>query len=442
MEDSTRVRRVEQVVAGAQAELRALVEDLVRQQDGDLRELEAELRRRGQALLTALLGRVLAGSPAAVSRAARPCPACQAPLVDLGARPKTLHLLVGDVVVARVCGYCPRCRRTQAALDAQLGIDQSGRSPQLVEALALLGTELPFGPAAERLGRLCGVDVSASQVQQVTEGVGRTLAAEQAAAVARAWATGVLPAVEQTSPWLVVVLDGVMVAHADGYHEVRTAALAGAAPPSAPDGEPRWQPWRYVVHPGDVTTFGRLVSLEAWRQGIATAERVVVLGDGAAWIWNLAAEHFPAAVQVLDLWHATEHLWAAGRALYGEGDPRVAGWVAAAKARLLQGAVQDLLRTWGTLTPRDAAAWAAELTYFRHQAPRMAYDQYRAAGYPLGSGAVESANRHVVGVRVKQAGMRWGARGVRGVLAFRALLRSARWDGWWDRQSLPVPLAT
>ena len=441
MEDSTRARLVEQVLGTVQEQLRALVGWLLEQCAADLRLLEDGLRERGQALLCQLLERVLQLSPAARSRATRLCPHCQQPLVDLGLRPKTLHLTLGDVVLRRACGACPACHRTDVALDRQLGIDQSGRSPRLVETLALLGTELPFVPAATRLAQLCGIPCSASQLQQVTEAVGRTRAQELAREVDRAWATGELPPVEQEPTWLVVALDGVMVAEQDGYHEVRCGAIAGATPPETAEDELALTPWRYVVTPADVVTFGRLVSLEATRQGVGQAERVLVLGDGAHWIWNLAEEYFPDAIQILDLWHATEHLWAAGRALYGDGDSRVAPWVAATKARLLQGEVAALLAEWATLRPRDGTAWASEQTYFTNQAHRMAYDQYRQAGYPLGSGAVESANRHVVGVRVKQAGMHWRRPGLTGVLALRAVLRSLRWDDWWQAQPLPVPLA-
>lgn len=441
MEDSTRARLVEQVLATVQEQLRALIGWLLEQQGADLRLLEDGLREQGQMLLCQLLERVLQLSPTALARAERSCPQCQQPLRDLGLRPKTLHLTLGDVVLRRACGACPACHRTHAALDRQLGVDQSGRSPRLVEALALLGSELPFVPAAARLAQLCGVAVSASQLQQVTEAVGRTRAQGLQTEVEQAWAMGELPVPEQQPAWLVVALDGVMVPEQDGYHEVRCGALAGAEPPATAEDELTLTPWRYVVTPQDVLTFGQLVSLEATRQGVGQAERVLVLGDGAHWLWNLAEEHFPQAIQILDLWHATEHLWAAGRARYGEGDSRVAPWVAATKARLLAGEVQALLAEWATVAPRDAPAWAAEQTYFQNQAHRMAYDQYRAAGYPLGSGAVESANRHVVGVRVKQAGMHWQRPGLTGVLALRAVLRSQRWDDWWDSQPLPVPLA-
>ena len=148
----------------------------------------------------------------------------------------------------------------------------------------------------------------------------------------------------------------------------------------------------------------------------------------------------PGALRLLDYWHAVQHLWALGAARFGEGDRRLPAWVGRAKARLRQGEIAALLAGWERAAPADAAAFAQELTYFRNQAPKMGYDAARAAGMPVGSGAVESANRHVVGVRVKQAGMRWTAPGLRGVLALRALLRSGRWASWWDRQRLPIKL--
>lgn len=442
MEDST-AAAVETALAAVQEEWRELAAWVVGQRAADLRTLEAGLLERGHRVLRGLLGAALAEAPTATQPVAAACPACQGPGWRLGQRAKTVHLTLGDVPLARACGYCPTCRQTWAPLDRQLGIDQSGRSPRLVEALALLGTELTFAPAAERLAWLCGVRVGASQVAAVTEGAGRTLAAQRAGEAEAAFPADrrapALPAVERAAPWVVVTLDGVLVPHRDGHREVRTGAVAATRPQDL--GGPYRLPWRYVVHPGDVATFGRLLWLESHRQGLAQAARVVVLGDGAHWIWNLAEEHFPDAVHIVDLWHAIEHLWAAGRALLGDDAARVAPWVEQATARLKAGAVLGLLAEWAALTPKDAAAFAAECTYFRNQAPRMRYDEYAAAGYPLGSGAVESANRHVVGARAKQAGMHWTPAGVAGVLALRALLRSDRWEAWWEAQPPPVPLA-
>lgn len=437
--DSTTEEMVERVVAGALGELRGLAGWLVENRDGELGRLEEGLIERGNALLCGLLGAALATAPAAEGWRERKCGGCGGRMRSLGGRAKWLHLSLGHIELERACYHCGACGRMAAPLDAQLGIDQSGRSPRLVELMALLGAELPFAQASSRLAKLCpAVEVGTSQIQEVAEAAGRCAEAESLAEVEAAWREPyrlrTLPRVESGAPQLVIALDGVMVREVGGYHEVRTAAVAGSGLGEPPEG------WRYVVHTEDVETFGRLVWCEAHRQGLQSAERVVVVGDGAEWIWRLARWHFPQAVHILDLWHATEHLWSAGRALWGEGDGRVAAWVGEARERLIGGRVLELLAEWRQLEAVSPDAWAAELTYFRNQAERMRYDEYTRLGLPLGSGAVESANRHVVGVRAKQAGMRWSRAGVRGVLALRALLRSGRWDEWWRDHPLPVPL--
>ncbi len=440
MQDSMLEVAVGKAAAAVAVELKGLARWLVEHRETDLRELEEGLIERGHALLMGLLGVVLADAPATETWQQRVCAECKGELRGLGRRSKWLHTSLGHYKLHRACYYCSRCGRTQAPLDDQLGIDQSGRSPRLVELIALLGTELPsFRQARIDLERLCpGVEVSTSQIEEVTEAVGRYREAELLAEVHAAWQEPyrqrLLPQLEVRSPQLVIAIDGVMAPEREGYHEVRTAAVAGCELGEQP------KDWRYVIHTEQVETFGRLVWCEAWRQGLESAEQVVVLGDGAEWIWKLARWHFPGAIQVLDLWHATEHLWAAGRALLGETDERVEAWVEAARQRLLAGKVQQLLTEWEQLAPKDLQVWTDQLRYLRNQSPRMHYDQYIRQGLPVGSGAVESANRHVVGVRVKQAGMRWSRAGLRGVLALRALLRSGRWDQWWTAHSLPVPL--
>ena len=450
MEQDSTGALAETVLTAIGDELRALVGWLVEQRGADLRELEGGLTERGHRLLAGMLGAVSAARAGEAPRAAPQCPTCDGVAEWRRERPKTLHLLLGDVPLARAYAYCAACRRGRAPLDEQLGIDQSGRSPRLAEALALLGTEVQFRPAAERLGQLCGVWLGASQAEAVTEGVGRTLAEQQDAAAVAALEPTAAPVPvelergEAALPWLVVMLDGVFVPERDGAHEVKVAALtrAGPAPDPAAGRRPRLGRWRYVVEPSSLERFGRLVWYEAQRLGADAAERVLVLADGAAWIWKLADFYFLGALKLLDYWHAVQHLWALGAARFGEGDPRIPAWVGKAKARLRRGEAAALLAGWERATPADAAAFAEELTYFRNQAPRMGYDAARAAGLPIGSGAVESANRHVVGVRVKQAGLRWTEPGLRGVLTLRALLRSGRWDPWWDTQHLPLTLAS
>jgi hypothetical protein len=439
--DTTVDGLAERLIETVAEDLKELVRWLVEHRQGELRTLEDGLRAGGQRLLCRLMEETLVQEEEVRREGLHPgCAQCGQETSWLGQRPKKVHLLLGDMVLPRCCYYCAECHTTWAPLDRQLGIDQSGRSPRLVEAMALLGAELPFSPAGQRLAQLCGVTAGPSQIEEVTEGIGRTWQQQELDQMTRAFQKHQLPPVENRHPWLVLALDGVMAPYRDGYHEVKVAAIGGVA----------WVPqewaeasvaWRYVVHTGDVATLGKLAWLESYRQGLEEADQVIVLGDGASWIWHLAEEHWPGAVQILDFYHATEHLWALGRSLWGERSPQVAPWVEAAKEGLAGGKVEELLTQWRDLQAQDSEGFAKELNYFTNQRQRMKYDEYRAAGYPIGSGAVESANRHVVGVRVKQAGMRWLEPGIKGVLALRALLRSQRWSQWWDQQPLPIPLA-
>jgi hypothetical protein len=140
--------------------------------------------------------------------------------------------------------------------------------------------------------------------------------------------------------------------------------------------------------------------------------------------WALAAEHFPGALHIVDWFHASERIWALGRALYGQETPETAAWVETQLGRLAQGQAAVLAREWQTLPCRGEAAAVRDeqVTYFTNQAPRMAYDQYRAAGWDIGSGMVESACKHLIAAREKGAGMRWSAAGAHTVAAVRVLL--------------------
>ena len=148
---------------------------------------------------------------------------------------------------------------------------------------------------------------------------------------------------------------------------------------------------------------------------------IAVLGDGAAWIWTLAAEHFPGALHIVDWFHASERIWALGRALYGPETTETAGWVETQLARLAQGQAATLAVAWQTLPCRGEAALVRDeqVTSFTNQAPRMAYDRYRAAGWDIGSGMVESACKHLIAAREKGAGMRWSETGAHTVAALR-----------------------
>ena len=247
-------------------------------------------------------------------------------------------------------------------MDSQLGIDQSGRCPGLVETIALLSSELPFKPASEGLGQLCVVKVSAGQIEEESEGIGGSLEAQRIQEVELAFDKGELPEVDNTTPWVIVVMDGVKVPYRDGYQEVKVATMESVDPALRTGRRPQPTEVRYAVHTCGPEMFGRLAWMESYRQGVEDGDQVIVVGDGAQWIWALADEHWPKAVQILDFWHATEHLWSTGRGLFGEEDERVARWVQAAKEGLAQGKVRQMMQERRRLAPNCPELFSQEFT--------------------------------------------------------------------------------
>ncbi|MDQ3327498.1 MAG: hypothetical protein M3506_03120 [Chloroflexota bacterium] len=221
-QDSTTSQAVvDQLVEAALPKLRALAVWLVEAgRDSDLRRLEREVIERGHDVLMGYLGK----------------------------RPKWLHTSIGHHLLERGCYYCKACHRTLAPLDTHLGIDQSGRSPRLVELIARLGAgSQSFAQAAEDLALLCpGIEVRTSQVESVAEAVGRGIEAEALAEVEAAWREPyhqrVLPSIESRYPQLIIAIDGVLVRRLDGYRAVRVAAIGGCELGKEPEA------WRYVVH--------------------------------------------------------------------------------------------------------------------------------------------------------------------------------------------------
>src|SRR5262249_36312923 len=174
--------------------------------------------------------------------------------------------------------------------------------------------------------------------------------------------------------------------------------------------------------------FGPRLALEARRRGLEGAAEVVALGDGAEWIRNLAAEHFPGATQIVDRHHASERIRELGRARYGERTA-AAAWAERQLARLAKGEVAALAAAWRRL--RCAAAAAAvrdeQGACFTNQAGRMAYARYRERGLDIGSGMVEGACKLLLGAREKGPGMRWSVPGAQAVANVRVLLFNDQW---------------
>lgn len=179
--------------------------------------------------------------------------------------------------------------------------------------------------------------------------------------------------------------------------------------------------------------FGQLVWATGCRVMADTATELIFVCDGAVWIWNLVSQYYPQAVQIVDWYHATEHLEKIATLAFAQTDERQA-WLAESKDALLwNGEVQAVIRACQQLTDRCPKV-LAEIPYFVNNEPRMDYAHFRAAGYAIGSGTIESACKKIVAQRLRKPGAQWTTAGAVQTAKARATWLSGEWD------SLPLAL--
>jgi len=417
----------------------------------DLDGIEQRLQELGRRVLGRVVEAVVTTIAAGQSVERPTCGRCQQRMrmVD-PARPRALQGLVGDYRVRRAYSVCDRCGHGVAPLDERLGIGAGALSPGLARVACRVGIEDGFGTAADLLAETLRVDVATEAVRRVTEGIGAVAEAEQQAMMAQAQG-GQPPAPdadETPSAALVVEVDGVHV-HAGGdWHELKVGLVAPLGPAT-----------RTVQETGRVAlTLGRqsacagfeTAALFWYRSYVAACQRglqapalalVVVLGDGADWIWRYAWQFLGRrgieVVEIVDIFHAWGHLWTVANAVFGAGTAQAAAWAEPLKGRLLDAGPAPILTALAALTPTVSGTDAAEEVrkargYFTDHADRMAYPRFVARQLPIGSGGVESACKTLIQAREKQAGMRWSHDGAQTVASLRALQRSGRWNHFWQ----------
>lgn len=345
-----------------------------------------------------------------------------------GRRTREVQTLVGWIAFERSSYRCPACGVIGCPADARLRLERDRHSPGVRRLASRFGSLAPFAPAAAALVEAARIQLSPSTVRTVTEGVGQQREQAMQTAIATAWEQGWEadaggPPLDRCS----VAMDGVRILGTDGAG--REVKLGWVVPIR---GERRGRS-RYAAGLEPAVAFRQRLAVVAHRAGAETAAHLAVLGDGAAWIWHLADEHFPGAVQIVDWYHASERVWELGRVLYGEDTPETAAWVAQQLERLAVNQAAPLATEWATLPVRGAAALVRDeqVPYFTNQAGRMAYDRYRAQGWDIGSGMIESGGKIVIGQRQKGSGMRWSDAGAQTVANVRLLLFNQEWSGVW-----------
>lgn len=317
-------------------------------------------------------------------------------------------------------------------------------TPRLLEDLVHLATWMPFARAAQHLKRSTRVDLSEPTVRRQTQAAGAAYVALQTAHAEQILQQGTP---EPCAPErLVLSADGAMVPLRGGeWSEVKTLVIGEAR------AQGQVEQLSYFSRLTDAASFGEAAVVETHRRGVAVAKEVAAVVDGAEWLQGFLDLHCPDAVRILDFPHALEHLNKVGQAVFGAGSAEASVWLAAQRHALRHEGPGEVMRTLRSLLPsggeaavgqeqtevvaeaeqKEKAAGQEDVEYLSKRVGQMQYPAYEAAGWPLGSGVVESANKVVVEARLKGAGMRWERSHVNPMLALRTIVYSDRWDEAW-----------
>lgn len=323
-------------------------------------------------------------------------------------------------------------------LDEELGLLPGGLTPRLYEQVVRLGTWIPsFEQAAKLIEDFTdGSVVSEASLRRDTEKAGAAYEALQAQAVERLERE--LPPAVQGPAKLVLSADGAMVPLVGGeWAEVKTVVIGEPEPGRGEKGEAviHLHQLSYFSRLTDSRSFQRLALVETHRRGLETAGQVSAPADGSEWIQTFVDFHRPDAVRILDFPHAGEHINAIGQIVLGESSPAAQAWLRTQLHQLKHTGPASLLVEISDMAQERPAEEDLQehVAYLKKREPHMQYPQFQAEGWPIGSGATESANKLVVEARLKGSGMHWARPHVNPMLALRNIVCNDRWNEAWPQ---------
>lgn len=424
-----------------------------RQQHGrtDLEAVEANLRSALHHAGAAALTELLRFEAPATDQRRVPCP-CGHHAQYQGLRSKPVLTVVGPARVERPYYLCLRCHQGQFPADVDLDIVDTESSPGVRRMQALVGQDAPFDHGREQMKRLAGLDVTGKAVERTAEAIGADIARREQQEIQRAVQLDLPIVVGDPIPILYVQMDGTGVPVVKKETERRKGKIDGqpAHTREAKLGcvftQTAWDEEGFAIRdPGSTTytgaietaeAFGKRLYLEAWKRGWSRAQNKVVIGDGAEWIWNLTDPYFPGAVQIVDLYHARQHLWELVRKLYPNEEATQKAWIKIHQKRLLdKGKIEKLvtsLRSIRSTNTEVADKIRTEADYFERNAERMRYPKFRRQHLFVGSGVIEAGCKTVIGSRLKRSGMFWTVRGANAILSLRCCHLNGRFEDYWE----------
>jgi len=356
---------------------------------------------------------------------------------------------VGEVELMRPYYLCPHCHQGQFPFDAELDVENKDLSPGVRRMLAVVGQAAAFDQGREQMKLLAGLELTTKAVERTAEAIGEDIGGREREQIQQAMQLDLPVVVGEPIPILYVQMDGTGVPVTQA--ERRESKLEGqpARTREVKLGcvftQTSYDQQGYAMRDPDSTTytgaietaeeFGKRLYAEACHRGWSRAKKKVIMGDGAEWIWNLADLHFPGALQIVDLFHARQHLWDLARLLYPSNDACQKQWIMRHQSKLDEGKIEKLvgyLRSLEASSPELAETIRKAADYFEKNAERMRYPEFRRQHMFVGSGVIEAGCKTVIANRLKQSGMFWTVRGANAIIALRCCRLSGRFEDYWE----------
>jgi hypothetical protein len=436
-------------VADWTARLTAGLRRSVRASDQTLGHLEEEILQQTRGLERKLL------EEAAQKKADQSppvCPVCGQKLTRQSRdHERTYQTRFGPVTIRRLRGWCRRCRAWRFPADHVLGLSEEGSaSPAVQEMAALVASKMPSAEASAVIERLTGVKLPRATLDREARRQGQRAEKKRSELdeqMRQVKGVGQLLPLPEQAFTLVIELDAWNIRERDDWGQSAKRRAAGQEPKrwhwvyggtcfrldqrvASEGGRPRILSRGTVMTRTGVDPLREQLFAEAQRHGLGQAAKVLVVADGALWIWNLAGDRFNQAQQRLDYYHASQHLWAVAHALYPEQVTQARQWVKPLIQKLKSGRTPALLNDLRAVAKRlrhkKRRAVEAEVNYFESHKARMDYAAARQAGEPQGSGAMESTCRQYQ-CRFKRPGQFWSCAGDEALMCLETFWRNKRW---------------
>ncbi|MBZ5653631.1 MAG: ISKra4 family transposase [Acidobacteriia bacterium] len=425
---------------------------IARARQADLESWETGLR----AAVLAAGAKALAALLEGIGAGRRECPvvcACGLHMESRGLREKLLMTILGMVPYRRSMYQCPGCGKTCFPGDEELDVAGTTRSPGLRRMMARAGSQSTFKEGREDLRVYAGIEVSAKDVERVAENIGQEMETwsneEQKEVLAQEPSSGA-----KTIPIMYVCYDGTGVPmtrtelagrkgkQPDGSALTREVKLGCVFTQTTTDEngfavrDPESTSFVGAIESSD--KFGWRIYAEAVRRGLYSAKQTVILGDAAEWIHSIKEEHFHDAIQIVDLYHAREHVASLCKHLFAADERTVVRHRLRWWTLLDEGKIEKILQQAGQKLPLNSEAREkaeSKIAFLDKHKEMMRYADFRKRGFFVGSGVMEAGCKTVIGLRMKQSGMEWSLRGANAIISLRCVMKSSRLEDYWESRA-------